>query len=174
MTYVLAYSNQNDDTIKELTLRHPHILICLDSGTSFRNKALLNSYIPTNNQLRLTKRPNGVEFIQFPDCEARDLMALWLIKNKIEQPKRSTKAQISKILLGNSVRGIPELASPENSKNYTDDIHPDAPLWQAFNFIEDEFGIPYFKLNLNNELFSLNLNTFMAYLPDFETIYDKL
>lgn len=174
MTHILAYSNQNDDTIKELTFKHPHILICLDSGSSFRKTSLHNNYVPSNNPLKLTKRPMGVEFIQFPGLEAKDIMALWLIKNKIEEPKRSNKTLLSKILLGNSVRGIPQLCSPENSKNYTEDFEPNIELWKAYNILEDEFGIPYQRLHLNEQLFSYKLNLFMDNLEGFDKIYNQL
>lgn len=173
MTHILAYSNQNDDTIKELTFRYPHILICLDSGTSFRNASLFNGYIPSNNPLKLTKRPMGVEFIQHQGLEAKDLMALFLIKNKIEEPKRSNKTLLSKILLGNSFRGIPQLCTPENSKYYVENFDPDIPLWKAYNILEEEFGIPYQRLYLNEQLFSYKLNLYMECLEDFETIYNK-
>jgi len=173
-THILAYSNQNDDTIKELSFKYPHILICLDSGSSFRKTSLYNGYIPSNNPLKLTKRPFGVEFIQFPDLEAKDIMALWLIKNKIEEPKRSNKTLLSKILLGNSFRGIPSLCSPENSKRYTEDFDPDIPLWKAYNILEDEFEIPYNKLHLNEQLFSYKLNVFRENLEGFDKFYNSL
>lgn len=115
----------------------------------------------------------GVEFIQHQGLEAKDIMALFLIKNKIEEPKRTNKTLLSKILLGNSFRGIPSLCTPENSKHYVEDFDPDIPLWKAYNILEEEFGIPYQRLYLNEQLFSYKLNLYMECLEDFETIYNK-
>lgn len=106
--YAMAYSGQNDDTMRGISQKYPHTLVCLDSGTSFRNK-IFSGYKPSNQELKITKRPLNIEFRSIPDLEAKDILALWRIKKKIQTPEVNSRTIARRILMGNENKGIPTI-----------------------------------------------------------------
>lgn len=170
---MIVYSGQNDDTIRLISEKYPRTLICLDSGTSFRNK-IYSYYAPSNIALNLTTRPHNVEFITIQDLEAEDIKALFLIKNKIEEPSVSNKTLIRKILQGNPIKKIPTLMLPDDIDEYIRNMNGVEQTLKPALYIEATTSIPRYRIEMNEKLLTKELEIYRTNLDNFDEIYKRI
>ena len=171
--FVLTYTGQNDQTLREVSKEKSHTLICLDSGESFRTEINKN-YKPTNCELAITKRPDNVSFRRVPGLEAEDIRALFLIKNKLQDPISNTRTLIKKVLLGNEAKGIQNIFDPKTIQSVLPEIDPNWTSKYALAWCINNLPIYEDSLMTNYLLTSRELHIYMQYLPEFTMIYRSL
>lgn len=164
---VLTYSNQSIEYINKLVVENESVLICLDSGTSFRQD-IYSGYRPSDNKFNF-ERPKGVKFLQIKGLEAEDIIALHKIKNKI--PFR--KNNYNMMLTGDFKRGIPSLMKAYTfykiGVKYL--IKSDDPYPKIKKLLTSNHKISEDLLDFNYFLTSKELNVYMKHLNNFDKIY---
>lgn len=166
---VITFADQSKDFFRKQAEENSDVLICLDSGTSFRQK-IEPGYIP--NPARLpTIRFQNIRFQRWTDLEAEDLKYLWLTKY-IGRPEQSIKMVCKKILEGNPTKGIPTLLP---NHLFLSDILPSIKLdWsrpKALDYISAELDIDKNDISRNYELTAKNMELYRAHIPDFDKLY---
>jgi hypothetical protein len=164
---VLSYFNQSSEYINKLVAENESVLICLDSGESFRQN-IYSGYRPSDNKFNF-ERPKGVKFLQIKGLEAEDIVALYKIKNKI--PFR--KNNYNMMLTGDFKKGVPSLIKAYTfykiGVKYL--IKADDPYPKIKKLLTSNHKISEDLLNFNYYLTSKELNVYMNHLKNFDKIY---
>lgn len=171
--FVLTYTGQNDQTLRDISKEKSHTLICLDSGESFRT-SISDKYKPSNCELAITKRPDNVSFRRIPGLEAEDIKSLWLFKKKIQEPTGNTRTQIKKILTGNLNKGVSPICPSEFIMDILHEIDPNWTIQHAIKWVTDNCPVDDKQIQLNYRLLSRDMSTYMVYLENFSEIYQSL
>ena len=170
---VIAYNNQTPDFFRKLILTHEEVLICLNSGESFRQK-IEAGYIPNREVTPKFNRLPGIRFQRWSGLEAEDLKYLWTVKYN-GSPEQSLKTICKKVLIGNPEKGIPTLL---HGSHFLSDILPKISLkWttpQALDFISKELDIDHNDVSKNFYLTARNMELYRTRLDDFDKLYKIL
>ena len=172
--HVIAYTGQSDSTLKLYSEQYDQTLICMDSGSSFRNNISVG-YIPSNVELNITRRPPNTSFRKIEDLEAEDIRALYMIKYKIQEPK-NTRSIIKKVLSGNPNRGIPQIMNSSLIMDLLPLIDPESKTTQAIMFLCKNYDIDERQIWDNFQLTSRELKVYVENIDheDFTKIYNSL
>lgn len=173
MSHVIAYSGQNDDTMKLISQRNQHTLVCLDSGESFRQK-LYPAYTPACMELNITRRHPNMEFIRVPGLEAEDIRAIYLIKHKVSEPSFNARTLTRKILGGNFMRNIPQLMDPVSVDSIMQMVEGDTPFQSVLKFLKENTDIEPAMIDLNYRLVSRELIIYMDHFDGLNELYNRL
>ena len=170
---VIAYNNQTPDFFRRLSQAHDEVLICLNSGDSFRKK-IEAGYIPNPEITPKFNRLPGTRFQRWSGTEAEDLKFLWTVKY-IGNPEQSLKSICKKILIGNPDKRVPTLL---HGSHFLSDILPKISLkWttpQAMDFISKELDINHNDVSRNFYLTARNMELYRTRIEDFDKLYKLL
>ena len=167
---VISYNNQTPEFFRKQAQEHEDTLICLNSGTSFRQK-IDRGYIANPEALPDFERFKNIRFQRWSDMEAEDLRYLWQCKY-LGRPDQSIKMVCKKILEGNPTKGIPTLLPNHIALT---DVLPNIKLgWsqlKAFDYICDNLDLDKNDISRNYELTARNMELYRTNIPDFDKLY---
>ncbi|NOT38547.1 MAG: hypothetical protein HOP11_14340 [Saprospiraceae bacterium] len=172
MYKVITYTGQTENTIKDLLQEYGYLLITLDSGTSFRTH-FSPKFKASKIDLNLTRRFPNVKFKLVQGLEAEDIKSLYETKTKTASTP-NTKTVIKKILLGNPIKGVPELMSEDLIKDLLPLVNSEWKSEQAMLFVADNYPVSHEDIRNNYLCLSREFRVYVNYLPNFYEIYNSI